>query len=224
MDVPQWLSKYPRLNSAIGFLLFAQGLWALFSEKPLLPTIADWFGWVIMIPAPYLFYVSLGLGAFGLFLLVATYVNTTPTLKKWISRSTSDYPALPHDPHVIISCDSTKPRKWNLSSANASAFNVTSDPIGTNDLYARIDAIHEIKANQSVGVQFLVHDKKNQIENHPLLWLDSIFDYSASKTYQVCVHYRDAAGQNFRSEAKISWDGPTEGIKIAHERILRVSS
>lgn len=156
----------------------------------------------------------------GILLIYAAW----PKLKIRTWRSKSVTPALSNDAHVILSCDATKPRTWHLSSSNASAFNVTSDPIGTSDLYALIDAIHEIKASQTVDVKFLVHDKKNQIVNHPLRWLENIFDYSSPNTYPVCVRYKDAASQNFRSEARIIWDGPKDEVKIIHERILRVSS
>jgi len=167
---------------------------------------------------PYVASFLFALG--GILLIYAAWPKLK--IRSWRSKSVTS--ALFNDPHVILSCDATKPRTWHLSSSNASAFNVTSDPIGTSDLYALVDIIHEIKASESVGIKFLVHDKKNQIENHPLLWLENIFDYSASKAYPVCVHYKDAGGQNFRSEAMIVWDGPKEEIRIIHERILRVSS
>jgi len=167
---------------------------------------------------PYVASLLLTLGA--VLLIYAAW----PKLKIWIRRSKSGTSALSSDPHVIFSCDATKLRTWHLSNSNASAFNVTSDPIGTSDLYAVVDTIHEIKASQTVDVKFLVHDKKNQIVNHPLRWLENIFDYSSLNTYPVSIRYENAAGQNFQSQATIIWDGPKEEAKITHERILRVSS
>jgi hypothetical protein len=224
MAMPQWISKYPRLNSALGLLFLAQGVWALLSKKPLLLAVADWFGWAIMNSAPYLFYISLSLGAFGLFLLVAIFVNTTPTLKRWVLRNNALTPALPNDPHVIFSVSDSKPRTWHLSNSNANAFNITLARIGTSDLYAQADDIQEIKANQSIQVNFSVDDIKTQEKIARTPWLDIVFVGPASKAYPVCISYNDASGQKFRSEATIIWDNTKNEWKVVHGRIVRVSS
>ena len=87
-------------------------------------------------------YVAISLFVLGAILLIYA---AWPKLDVWIRRSKAIKPPLPNDPHAIFSSSATKPRTWHLESSNASAFNVTLDPIGTSDLYAIADVIHAIK-------------------------------------------------------------------------------
>lgn len=73
MEMPEWTKQHPIIYGTLSCLLLIGSLWALFTEKAVVPTVAGWFGAVM--PEAGIPWLPLIGSLLGLFLLVMIWVQ-----------------------------------------------------------------------------------------------------------------------------------------------------
>ena len=73
METPDWIKKHPLISGTVSCLVLVGSLWALFTEKAVVPTVAGWFG--VIIPQAGIPWPPLIGSLLALFLLVTIWMQ-----------------------------------------------------------------------------------------------------------------------------------------------------